>query len=151
MLNNEPVIPETTTATRLRAVYQAHRTLREEIATLRQYDADGQSYEVPLGSTWQPLPGRAGVQVYHIPNPDGTGGLYLMAFSVEPGASYAGSRIAESRLVELVSGELTCNGQQLRPGNAMWLAPHEATTWHTDPGALGVVRYDLPNPLPLTP
>lgn len=116
-------------------------------ATLVLHDEQGKDYTVPLGSSWQPLPGRKGVQIFHIPNPSGEPGLFMTAFCAEPGSEYTGSRIDESRLLVLLEGLMDFNGKPLSPGNVVWIEPGQPTTWHTEPGALGVVRYDSPNPL----
>ena len=127
-----------------------HR-LKAGMATLRQTNADGQTYEVPLHEGWGPLPGRAGVSVYHVPRRDGSPGLHQTAFETAPAAAYTAGSITQSRLVLVGHGRLTCNGQVLTPGSWIWLAPDELTTWQSDEGARGVVYYDAPNPLELTP
>jgi hypothetical protein len=126
---------------------QTAASLEEQAARVSQltlHDEDGQDYAVPLAAAWLPLPGRAGVQVYHIPAPGGEPGLFMTVFSVAPGSEYSGAHLDESRLVGLLSGDLECNGQTYRPGQFLWLAPGEPTNWRVRAGALGCVLYDVP-------
>lgn len=114
------------------------------LATLRQADGDGPEYDVPLGECWQPLPGRAGVQLYHVPHPSGVPGLFLTIFCAAPGAHYTASHLHQSRLVAVLDGDLACNDQRHAPGSVFWLAPGEPTTWRTQAGAVGATLYDVP-------
>ncbi|GAB3303756.1 hypothetical protein [Hymenobacter tenuis] len=115
-------------------------------ATLCLHGDDGQDYVVPLSSAWQPLPGRPGVQVFHIPDPSGAPGLYMTAFAVEEGSAYSGSRMDESRLLVLMEGLIECNGHAYKPGEVFWIGPNESTSWHAPLVCLGVVRYNVPSP-----
>lgn len=118
-------------------------------AVLTLHDASGQKNAVPLTATWQPLAGRPGVQIYHVPNPAGTADLFLTAFAVTPGSEYVGGQLDESQLVGLLAGALECNGQHYQPGQFLWLAPNESTNWRTEDGAFGVVLYNSPLPASL--
>jgi hypothetical protein len=137
-------LPEPSTSERLSRLVTQQRAVRQQLATLTLHDEAGHDYEVPLASAWLPLPGRDGVQMFHIPAPSGELGLFMTVFSVAPGSEYSGSQLDESRLVGLLSGDLECNGQTYRPGQFLWLAPGEPTNWKVRAGALGCVLYDVP-------
>lgn len=116
-------------------------------ATLTMHNAQGGLPVVaPLGSRWQPLPGREGVRIFHVPDPCGAPGLFLTVCVTEPGAHYEGSVIDESRLLGLLEGELEHNGTVYTPGQFLWVAPGEPSTWAAEHGALVVVRYSVPPP-----
>jgi hypothetical protein len=114
---------------------------------LTMTDDSGLPVVAPLGShKWQPLAGREGVQIYHVPDPSGAPGLFLTVCVTEPGSQYQGSRIDESRLLGLLEGELELNGRRYTPGQFLWLAPGEPSSWRSQIGSLCVVRYDVPPP-----
>ena len=103
-------------------------------------------HEIPRDSKWQPLPGRDGVQFFHVPAAGGGKELHAAHFDTLAGASYTGSVLDCSRLIVLSHGTLRCNGRALAPGRSCWLAAGEPTTWHSPDGCQGVVFYDAPNP-----
>lgn len=119
----------------------------ERMATLTLRDEKtGLAVVAPLGSRWQPLPGRDGVRIFHVPDPSGAPGLYLTVCVTEPGAHYSGSVIDESRLLALMEGQLQHNGTLYTPGQVVWIAPGEPSTWAAEFGALAVIRYNVPPP-----
>jgi hypothetical protein len=117
-------------------------------ATLTLRDLDGNvSAVAPLGNgVWQPLAGREGVDIYHVPNPSGEPGLFMTVACTRPGAHYEGSVLDESRLLAIIEGDLRHNGLDCRPGRVIWVAPGEPSTWSSEHGCLAVVRYDVPPP-----
>lgn len=117
-----------------------------QLALLTMHGADGIDIIAPLGSKWQPLPGREGVLVYHVFHPDRPGALFVTVSLSAPGSYYTGSRIDESRLVGVLEGEIDFDGQPLGAGQFVWIAPKKATSWRSDQGATCVVRYHAPDP-----
>ena len=122
-------------------------TLATRMATLVIHDEkNGTDVTAPVGNSWQPLVGRPGVEVFHVPNPSGAGGLFLSVCRIAPGSGFDQSSIDQSQLVTLLAGDVTVNGRTYTPGQCMWFAPGEPTSWSVQAGYLGVVFYDAPPP-----
>lgn len=136
--------PEPPHRAMLRRTSQALNEVENRLARLVIHESDGSDIEAPLAAAWQPLAGRPGVEIYHVPHPDGATGLYLAICRIAPGTSFEGSHIDQAQLVALLDGDLDCNGHRYRRGEFLWLAPGEPADWTVHAGFLAAILYDVP-------
>ena len=137
-------IPELDNLARYRAILAKSIKTREDLTTLHQTDSDGREYDLALSANeWNIVTGRPGLLLYVIPHPLGTKQLWMTAFYVSPNSSYTGSHIRQGRIVSVLEGEITCNGNVYGPGDSMKIAPLESTDWIAQAGASGVTLYEF--------
>lgn len=130
----------------------ALRALAADVAQTRQtlsaivVHHDGQPDVVAaLAPTWQEWPGLQGCYVYHVPRRAGDTGPYLAICDITPAVLSEGAHLDESRLIAILEGSATLNGQLVRVGEVRWIAPGEPLSWLAGPGGcLCAIRYDVP-------
>ena len=137
-------IPEINTLDRYRAILAKSVKTREDLTTLHQVDSDGREYDLSLAANeWNVVAGRPGLLLYVIPHPMGSKQLWMTAFYVAPNSSYTGSHINQRRIITVLEGEITCNGQHYGPGESMTIEPQQSTDWNARSGATGVTLYEF--------
>jgi len=62
---------------------------------------------IPAVSQWMPVPGIEHVSVFHVPNPNGDGELYMNVVRMQPGASAENVKFAESTTTTNTAGTTT--------------------------------------------
>lgn len=143
-------IPEINTVDRLRAILSSAAETLEILTTIHQVDADGKEYDLDLEpNAWNIVAGRPGMRLYLIPHPLKRKGLWMAAYYVAAGSTYTGSSLNERRIVTVMEGHISCNGNIYGPGDSMSIAPHERTTWSAPMGAAGVTLYQVTEEVPL--
>lgn len=134
----------------LRAVAAQLADQEQRLAVLVMHDRNGGLDIIArLGSKWQPLPGREGIEVFHVAHPDRPGELFVTISITAPGSSYCGSRISEGRLIGVLEGDMMLGGVAMPAGTFAWVPGESPTSWSCEAGAVCVVRYH-PTPPPTT-
>jgi hypothetical protein len=144
-------LPEPPYRRELNQLAAEHAQRSRQAGELVVRDVLGNEHTVILSERWQMLPGHMGVRIYHLADPNGAPGLYLLAFLIEAGSSYAGGLLAESRLLTVLQGRLVCNGRHYRPGECFWLPADVPTNWQALETTVLVARYGVPMPDSLLP
>ena len=144
--------PENDTAARLRNVRAGLVGIKEQLATLVMHDdATGEDIAAPLVcGVWQPLASRPGVDLFPIPHPDGTPGLFAAFCRIAGGSAGADGSSDHSQLIALLAGDLACNGQAYAPGQSLYIPAHQPSTWQVRDGYLSAILFNAPPPNPAT-
>lgn len=126
---------------------QLAQEIRTDVRALTQlvvHQPGGTDLVAALPASWQPWPGLPGVLVYHVPHPASQPGPYLAICQVAAGVASAGAHLDESRLIAVLDGTVTADGQPYRVGQVLWIAPGQPLDWRTDGGYLAAILYDVP-------
>lgn len=144
-MSTSPPTQEPAYLAQLRGIGQRLDTVDKRLAQIVVHH-DGQPDTVaPLAPAWQEWPGLQGCFVYHVPRRAGDTGPYLAICDVAPHVLSEGSHLDESRLIALLEGSATTNGQPLTVGEVLWIAPGQPLDWQAGPrGFLAAIRYDVP-------
>jgi len=129
----------------LRGIGQRLDTVDHRLAQLVVHHEGQPDVVAALAPAWQEWPGLAGCFVYHVPRRAGDTGPYLAICEAAPGVLSEGVSLDESRLIALLEGSAITNGQPLRVGEVLWIAPGQPLDWRAGPqGFLCAIRYDVP-------
>jgi len=97
---------------------------------------------IPAVSQWMPVPGIEHVSVFHVPNPNGDGELYMNVVRMQPGASAENVKFAESTRMCCIDGHIVYNGRDYYAGQSWYIQPNETYSFVSPDGCVNLALFN---------